>query len=228
MFKLLCTESLQESVANPFKSSSGAESHTHDCILSQPIGNIIIVDTPGLANSSGIEDRVQTERIIVDLKKLSRVDLLVLVRQFRENPRFDKALQGMIKLCFDAFGSRAQSNMVFLFTCCSRPAQLQKLDARCKEFVRMYSETYGGNWSDFNCPSYGIDFLYQVDCNLATFLTQEQIQQAEFGVLERSKENLRSLVSYCNTLDPIVTNDLVLVNTKYLQVDLTYLLQGKT
>ncbi len=218
LFQLLCSETNQGSVENPFKSSSSADSATQDCIVSQPVGNIIVVDTPGLADSSGIEDRVQTEKIIVDLKKLTRVDMLVLVRQYRENPRFDKALQAMIKLCFDAFGTPAQSNMVFLFTCCNRLDQLKKLDPRCKEFVRMFSETYGGRWSDFNCPAYGIDFLYQVDGDLATYLTPEQKYQAESKVVERSKENMRSLVTYCKTLSPIVTKILVLVNTKHLQV----------
>jgi predicted GTPase len=77
----------------PFQVGDGPESHTHQPV-SLIIGNIEIIDTPGLMDTKGTEQDVRNMVTIVQKgKSYDAINAFLLVLN-EQNPRFDKAMQG--------------------------------------------------------------------------------------------------------------------------------------
>lgn len=98
-----------------FKESSGVESHTLEPQSWTGPNNIMIMDTPGLMDTGGIEkDKDNIVKIVKHVAALGSVNAVCLIVN-EQAPRFDAGMQDAGKLLIDSFGAHCILNMGIIF-----------------------------------------------------------------------------------------------------------------
>jgi len=104
----------------PFSESSSAKSHTHEpmkCTVERPdLQDIMIMDTPGLMDSDGVEkDEMNIQLIVEAVSACESISSFILVVNEQAN-RFDDGMQNAVKLFVDSFGPESLNHMGIMFT----------------------------------------------------------------------------------------------------------------
>ena len=101
------------------ETGAGASSHTQHMtriVLNTPFGDVCLSDGPGLMDSAGEGKDEKNIRIIVDhARSLGHLHAMLLVLN-EAVPRFDKAMQDIVKLLVDSMGEQVLGVMGIVYT----------------------------------------------------------------------------------------------------------------
>ena len=128
------------------ETSAGASSHTQQMIripLNTPFGEVCLSDGPGMMDTAGQDKDERNIRIIVNhARSLGHLHAMLLVLN-EAVPRFDKAMQDIVKLLLDSFGSQilGVTGIVYTHACGLKTPT----EAECKtvEIATMIAQRLG-------------------------------------------------------------------------------------
>jgi energy-coupling factor transporter ATP-binding protein EcfA2 len=102
-------------LSSPFSDSNQGQSHTHDPVSCR-VGDLLVVDNPGLLDSNGGDRDDENIRKIVDTaRRYGHVHGFILVLN-EQADRFDSAMQNVVRVLADSFGPGALARMGIVFS----------------------------------------------------------------------------------------------------------------
>ena len=169
---------------DPFNESDATISHTHAPAQCQ-VEAMLVTDTPGLMDTSGVEKDETNIRLIVENARSGRyINAFILVIN-EQAPRFDAGMQDAVKLIVDSFGPGCLAHMGFVFTKAFGGVTPEAAQAKAAEFAAIIS-------SRTHVPVHHIP-AWQVDCHpekLAAFGVPEAQISERIGLAETALDEM--------------------------------------
>eukprot|EP00667_Euglena_gracilis_P015212 EG_transcript_15807 len=179
--------------ARPFREAAGVNSQPTDPI-GHEVGGMVFVDGPGLLDSAG-QDGQHTHAIVTDMRARGYLNALLFVLN-EHMPRFDGALQAVVKLLVDSFGPRCLEHMGLVFTRATGTCTPEQARSKAADIAAIISQRTGFPLAFLPC--------WQVDCH------PEQLEGRMYpAVIEQvrdaSRTAVRDILSWAQALPAMDT-----------------------